>query len=52
MGIVNDKVPTVTIEDQSDLPLIDSEVRHLHNVKHTAWSRAKRIRKSGLEEQT
>ena len=41
MGIVNDKVPTVMIKDQSGPPWIDSQVRHLHKVKHIAWSRAK-----------
>ena len=36
MGIVNDKVQTVTIKDQSGPLWIDSEVGH--KVKHTAWS--------------
>ena len=45
-GMVNDKVPKVTIKGQSGPPWIDSEVRHLHKVKHTAWCRAKRSNKS------
>ena len=45
-GMVNDKVPKVTIKGQSGPPWIDSEVRHLHNVKHTAWCRAKISKKS------
>ena len=45
-GIVNDKVPKVTIKGQSGPPWIDSEVRHLHKVKHTAWCRANRSNKS------
>ena len=44
--MVNDKVPKVTIKGQSGPPWIDSEVRHLHKVKHTAWCRAKRSNKS------
>ena len=47
IGIVNDKVPTVMIENQSGPLWIDSQVRHLHKVKHTAWSRTKRANKSG-----
>ena len=39
-GMVNDKVPKVTIKGQSGPPWIDSEV------KHTAWCRAKRSNKS------
>ena len=46
VGMVNDKVPKVTIKGQSGPPWIDSEVRHLHKVKHTAWCRAKRSNKS------
>ena len=42
VGIVNDKVPTVTIKNMSGPPWIDGQARHLHKVKHTAWSRAKR----------
>ena len=45
-GMVNDKVPKVTIKGQSGPPWIDSEIRHLHKVKHTAWCRAKRSNKS------
>ena len=45
-GMVNDKVPKVTIKGQSGPPWIDSKVRHLHKVKHTAWCRAKRSSKS------
>ena len=45
-GIVNDNVPTVTIKDQSGPPWMNSEVRHRHTVKQTAWSRAKRTSKS------
>ena len=44
--MVNDKVPKVTIKGQSGPPWIDSKVRHLHKVKHTAWCRAKRSNKS------
>ena len=45
-GMVNDKVPKVTIKGQSGPPWIESEVRHLHKVKHTAWCSAKRSNKS------
>ena len=47
MSAVKRNIPEIEIKDRSAPPWIDAEARHLHNVKHTAWSRAKRSNKPG-----
>ena len=45
MHVVESHVPKVTVPDSTLPPWVTSEARHLQNLKHTAWKKAKRTNK-------
>ena len=46
-SVIKNNIPEIEVKDRTAPPWIDAEVRHLHNVKHTSWKKAKRSNKPG-----